>query len=88
MSELISNILSRRRLGLQVVTGAAAALAVSGSAEGAQVHMEAALRALNTAQQHLNEAEADKGGHRVKALSLVHDAIDEVKEGIRAGAGR
>lgn len=47
-----------------------------------QPHMQAALDALRTAQRELHEAEADKGGHRVKAERLVHDAIDEVEKGI------
>jgi hypothetical protein len=47
--------------------------------------MEAALHALQNAMEQLNSAEADKAGHRVKAMSLVHDAIEEVRQGIRAG---
>lgn len=47
-----------------------------------QPHMQAALDALRTAERELHEAEADKGGHRVKAERLVHDAIAEVEKGI------
>jgi hypothetical protein len=47
-----------------------------------QPHMQAALSALETAQQELAAAQADKGGHRVKAERYVHDAIDEVRRGI------
>ena len=85
MSELISKSISRRSAALQVVAGAATAIALSSSAEAAQPHMEAALHALNNAMEQLNSAEPDKAGHRVKAMSLVHDAIEEVRAGIRAG---
>jgi len=48
-----------------------------------QPHMQAALRALRNARQQLDVAEADKGGHRVKAIQLVSDAIREVEAGVR-----
>jgi hypothetical protein len=44
--------------------------------------MQAALDSLRNAQRELREAEADKGGHRVKAARLVSDAIAEVEKGI------
>jgi hypothetical protein len=50
-----------------------------------QPHMQAALNALENAKNNLNNATADKGGHRAKALDYVRDAIDEVKKGIEAG---
>jgi hypothetical protein len=50
-----------------------------------QPHMQNALNALENAKDNLNRASADKGGHRVKALDYVRDAIDEVKKGIEAG---
>ena len=49
-----------------------------------QPHMQAALDALQSAQTNLDKAEADKGGHRAKAIELVKGAIDEVKLGIEA----
>jgi len=48
-----------------------------------QPHMQAALRALRNARQQLDSAEADKGGHRVKAVELVNQAIREVEAGVR-----
>jgi hypothetical protein len=48
-----------------------------------QPHMRAALRALHNAKQQLDSAEPDKGGHRVKAIQLVNDAINEVEAGIQ-----
>lgn len=47
-----------------------------------QPHMQAALDALKTAQRELNAASSDKGGHRVKALRFVSDAIAQVEQGI------
>ena len=51
-----------------------------------QPHMQSALDALQSAKTNLQNAEADKGGHRVKALEFVNAAIDEVNAGIAAGA--
>jgi hypothetical protein len=59
---------------------------LTGAAIAAQVHMQAALRALTNAQTQLNAAEHDKGGHRENAIKLVGQAIDEVNAGIAAGA--
>jgi len=52
-----------------------------------QPHMRAALDALRNAKRHLELAEADKGGHRVKALGLTNDAITETQAGIAYAAG-
>lgn len=49
-----------------------------------QPHMTAALAALESAKNNLEHATSDKGGHRVQAIDLVKDAIDEVKKGIEA----
>jgi hypothetical protein len=47
--------------------------------------MQAALSYLRNAKGDLERATADKGGHRVNALSLVNQAIDDVKKGIDGG---
>jgi hypothetical protein len=47
-----------------------------------QPNMEAALASLEEAKASLLKATTDKGGHRVKALKAVNDAIAEVKAGI------
>lgn len=47
-----------------------------------QPHMKAALATLNMAKNQLEKASADKGGHRVKAIALVNQAIGEVQAGI------
>ena len=53
--------------------------------EQEQPHMQAALEALKNAKKHLDEAEADKEGHRKKAMELVENAIREVEQGMKAG---
>lgn len=57
-----------------------------GRATAAQPHMRNALDHLISARAELQEATRDKGGHRVKAIGLINDAIAEVKAGIAAGA--
>jgi hypothetical protein len=47
-----------------------------------QPHMEHALKDLQNAKKQLEEADHDKGGHRVKAIDLINQAISQVKEGI------
>jgi len=47
--------------------------------------MTAALAALQSADQHLKEAQHNKGGHRQKAQDATEDAIKHVQEGIKAG---
>lgn len=49
-----------------------------------QPHMKAALATLVTAKNQLAKASHDKAGHRVKAIALTDEAIDEVKKGIAA----
>ncbi|HEY6322122.1 MAG TPA: hypothetical protein VJA16_11240 [Thermoanaerobaculia bacterium] len=47
-----------------------------------QPHMVAALDELRAARGELQTAAADKGGHRVRAIELVDDAIEQVRHGI------
>jgi len=47
-----------------------------------QPHMAAALDELQAARGELQAAAADKGGHRVRAIELVDDAIEQVRRGI------
>lgn len=49
-----------------------------------QPNMRAALAHLQSAQQNLQRATADKGGHRANALNLIAQAIKEVNKGIDA----
>jgi len=60
----------------------AAALPAREAAAENQPHMRAALQALQNARNQLQQATADKGGHRVNALSHVNAAIAEVQKGI------
>jgi hypothetical protein len=83
---LMPNFISRRVAAKRLLTAGAAGMAVAATAEAVpQPHMQAALRALNNAQAQLEQAFADKAGHRVKAMELVKGAIHEVEEGIAAG---
>ncbi len=75
--------LNRRTIILALVCAAALSGGyLVGRAAGAQPHMHAALDELRAARAELKTAEADKGGHRVKAIALVNDAIAEVEAGI------
>lgn len=47
-----------------------------------QPRMQTALAQLKAARESLQNATADKGGHRVKAIAATNDAIEEVKKGI------
>jgi hypothetical protein len=57
-------------------------LAVAGLAAGDQPFMRAARADLMTARSELQKATPDKGGHRVKALQLVNQAIAQVNAGM------
>lgn len=63
-----------------------AAVVFTESALPDQPHMRAALSNLENARRNLEQATADKGGHRARAIDLVNKAIDEVNKGIAAGA--
>jgi hypothetical protein len=68
-----------------LVTGLAAGAIVGGAsvAIAEQVHMQNALRALENARAQLQEAVADKGGHRERAMGFVNSAIAETQAGIQ-----
>ena len=51
-----------------------------------QPHMENALDHLRSARENLERATTDKGGHRARAITLINQAIDQVRLGIAAGA--
>jgi hypothetical protein len=78
------NIISRRLMLGGFLPAGLIGLALSGRAKAAdQPHMDAALSALKLARRELDQAIADKGGHRAKAIGLVNDAIVEVEKGIK-----
>jgi len=79
----------RQLVALGLVGTAVAASATAfpdAAAEAAQPHMDAALADLQSALHQLEIAIHDKGGHRVKAIALVKEAISETTKGIAAGA--
>ena len=61
---------------------AAAAAPATAPAVEIQPHMREALEALRAARRHLEEAQPDKGGHRVAALKAVDNAIRHTEQGI------
>jgi hypothetical protein len=70
----------KARIALSLVT-----LLMVGVVAGAapdQPFMQSARADLQTAKSELQRATADKGGHRVKALTLVNQAIAQVNQGI------
>ena len=74
--------LTRRSILTTLASFSAIGLIFSGRANADQPHMQIALDALRKAQAELQTAEEDKGGHRVKALKLVSQAINQVQLGI------
>lgn len=57
----------------------------TGLAWADQWRMFDARTSLQNALNSLQAAEPDKGGHRVTAINLVQQAIDQVNQGIQAG---
>ncbi len=53
-----------------------------GYALGAQPHMTAAIDLLRNARAELGAATPNKGGHRERAMGLIDQAIEQVREGI------
>lgn len=79
--------ISTLRLAVVGILGAVFFTGVgAGAASAFQPHMLAARDHLQFAQGELHQAVPDKEGHRVNAERLVQQAIDQVNEGIRAGA--
>jgi len=77
--------MSKIKLGLltaAIVSTTGVWMAATPVANADQPHMQAALRALETAENELAKADADKGGHRVKAIEHTRMAIAEVRAGI------
>ena len=72
------------RSGLMTSLACLVAGAVAGAtiAFAAQPHMANALGSLQAARAELVKAEANKGGHRERAIGLVDQAIAETRAGI------
>jgi hypothetical protein len=78
---------TRRGLFRGAALGAALALVPTLPARQAEAEeqplMRGALESLRSARSQLQNATADKGGHRVKALQYIDNAIAEVQAGMR-----
>jgi hypothetical protein len=70
------------QLTLIVLIIAVAGWAVMPMAYGEQSHMQKALGHLKSARNQLAQATHDKGGHRVRAMALIEQAMNEVEAGI------
>jgi len=79
--------MSRLALLSSVVCLAAGAVAGATIALAAQPHMTNALASLEAARAELVRAEANKGGHRDRAIGLVDQAIGETRAGIAYAGG-
>lgn len=69
-----------------VLTAVSFSLLGAGTAYAVQTHMFNARDDLQNALSELQQAIPDKGGHRVSAIDLVNQAIDQVNQGVQFGA--
>ena len=78
--------LPKMTLRSAVLTAGAVAAFVAGCASGppyaSQPHMQNALVSLQYAQNELQQAEPNKGGHRERALGYIASAIGSVQAGM------
>ena len=68
-------------LGAAAVAAFAAGCA-SGPTYSYQPHMQNALASLQYAQNELQQAEPNKGGHRERALRLITQALENIQAGM------
>ena len=87
MHKQVSWFTKRRLTQITAVATIGLVSFAGGCVVAAQPHMYNALNALQNARAELQVAENNKAGHRVTALRLVNDAINEVQAGIAAGGG-
>ena len=77
--------MTRRGFAATAATGVAAIGLLGASANSARAYqgnMERALASLYQALGELRQATSNKGGHRVKAMELVSQAVAETQAGI------
>ena len=74
--------MNKKFFAIALLTVALVSGFVAGRVSADQPHMQSALEHLRLAKTELEKADADKGGHRAKALQLTKDAIAEVERGI------
>ena len=72
----------RRMVSTFLITLAIGTGVLVGRVSADQPHMQSALEHLREAKHSLERAEADKGGHRDRALELTNDAIGQTEKGI------
>jgi ribosomal protein L16/L10AE len=80
-------MISRNGRNALALAGTLGAGLFIGQAMAQQPHMYAALNALETARTELQRALPNKGGHRLRAIALVNQAIEETNAGVRVGRG-
>jgi len=73
------------KVAIALIVGLFVGSAVGSWAAINQPHMIAALETLKKAKMELEVAEHNKGGHRAKAIELVHKAIEQTRMGVEAG---
>ena len=85
----MSKTINRRDLLMPAAAAAAVGAIVAAGGREAQAsnqpNMDAALGYLQQAKSSLQQATHNKGGHRVRAINLVDQAIAQVRRGIAAG---
>jgi hypothetical protein len=69
-------------LGAAIATGTGIGYAI-----GAQPHMNESIALLQSARGELQAATPNKGGHRERAMTLIDQAIGEVRAGIAFAGG-
>jgi hypothetical protein len=81
--------LSRRSAGRLIAAAVAVPVAglLSQTAATVEPNMQNALQALESAHDWLQRAIPNKGGHRERALRLVEQAMNEVRNGIAYSGG-
>jgi len=79
---ILSTTLLAGSIAYSVATGHG--LHVRTALAGPQPNMEDAARRLRAAKAYLERAEHNKGGHRVRAIEIVDQAIVEVDKGMAA----
>ena len=77
MKTIVKGGIGAVALGVTLASGV-----LIGQALADQPHMRNALDSLMNARSELQEASHNKGGHRVEALRLTNEAIDEVRRGM------
>lgn len=84
----MSKTINRRDLLVPAAAAAAVGVIVAAGSREAQAsnqpNMDAALGYLQQAKSSLQQSAHNKGGHRVRAINLIDQAITQVRRGIAA----